>query len=119
MNHLLALARKSCANYRPNGSCEGVCFNDDGSLRCSPVPLDRCALAEDKPCSYFAECVAPLDAKALALYGKKVRLCACGVVLLPRRKMCRDCREISRKERARAGMKERRRLLTLQGGKQG
>lgn len=56
----LQTAKCHCANYQSDGSCLGVYYNKDGSIRCVRS-LAKCLLADPiQRCPYFEEYIMPM-----------------------------------------------------------
>ena len=63
----LQLAKKYCANMRPDGGCLGISVAGLAPGRCKvgAHPLERCVKADPKaPCGYFDRCVVGAAAMA-------------------------------------------------------
>ena len=93
----LQLARAECANYEPNGACLGVMLGSRGHItHCTPQP--RCVLSAGARCTYFEECVAPMQrmvteprrAKAIQEAVGLYRLAHAELIVTGRK--CPDCR---------------------------
>jgi hypothetical protein len=104
----LQMANAECPNWN-QGACSGAIIADD----LTPLPgrpLAKCALADNKRCEYFEECVQPLadmvseptksKSYLAAVAGYKFqhhitgfyRRCPeCGVPLQARKRFCTDC----------------------------
>ena len=104
----LQMANAECPNWN-QGACAGARIADN----LSPLPgrpLDKCALANEKRCDYFEECVLPMAAMASGPDRSKsfmaaansyrilhkmagvIRRCPeCAKSLPARRRVCADC----------------------------
>jgi hypothetical protein len=122
---LLQFANSECANFN-HGECANISIADD--LRMSlNKPLKQCALAENKPCKYFEDCVLPLagmttDTAKYKSYGDAVyqyrllnkvegksRVCMdCGKPIGPRKQFCPVCTKKRQRERNRTAMAQKR-----------
>jgi hypothetical protein len=139
----LQTAKCHCANYQSDGSCLGVYYNKDGSIRCVRS-LAKCLLADPiQRCPYFEEYIMPMkleDSNRFEQEKKRqsfeegvhqyrmaigpqtiTRLCArCGQRDTGNKKTqyCLICREVRRKEshricKARYREAKRTRLSTV------
>jgi hypothetical protein len=107
------IAKAHCANFQSDGSCIGVHYNDDLTIK-SINPLPKCLLAESGVrCPYFEECVMPqkLDdpefqagiqryklAVKLPAMTRICRVCQTNDTGSKKRQLCANCRRASRRE---------------------
>jgi hypothetical protein len=128
----LQIAKSHCANFQNDGSCLGIYFNDDLTVR-MVRPLPKCLLAGPiQRCEYFDECVAPMklenknpgiEAKMREDFAAGIRQynLATGIAtevalrvcpnckrrpLQPRKKLCAECRTEKRNETKRASRRK-------------
>ena len=91
----LQAAKAHCANYEPDGSCLGIAFRDDLSMRRFRKERQRCLLQTPEACPYFEQVVLPQVSPSVAEQYRK-RLPEGAVTSVePQRviKLCRDCRK--------------------------